>query len=253
MKTIALILLICLPAFTGHGGIRMNDPEATAIIKRSDQKLRGNSSRAEMKMTIVRPKWEREVSLKAWSLRDEFSLILITAPARDKGSAFLKRQKELWNWQPTIDRIIKMPPSMMMQSWMGSDFTNDDLIRESSVVKDYTHELDGKEVAGGRECYRIILTPKPEAPVVWGKVISWIDTEEYMQMKTEFYDEDGYLVNTMLGKEVERLGGKLLPSRMEMIPAEEEGHMTIIEYEALEFDVSIQEDFFSIQNMKRVR
>ncbi len=253
MKTIALILSICLPVLAGFDGSRVNDPEATAIIKRSDQKLRGQSSRAEMKMTIVRPKWEREISLKAWSLRDEFSLILITAPARDKGSAFLKRQNELWNWQPTIDRIIKMPPSMMMQSWMGSDFTNDDLIRESSVVKDYTHELDGREAAGGRECYRIILTPKPEAPVVWGKVISWIDTEEYMQMKTEFYDEDGYLVNTMLGKEVEMLGGKLLPSRMEMIPADEDGHMTVIEYEELEFDVAIQESFFSIQNMKQVR
>jgi len=253
MKTIALILLICLPVLARHEGRPINDPEATAIIKRSDQKLRGNSSRAEMKMTIVRPKWEREVSLKAWSLKDEYSLILITAPARDKGSAFLKRKKELWNWQPTIDRIIKMPPSMMMQSWMGSDFTNDDLIRESSIVKDYTHELDGKEVVLGRECHRIILTPKPEAPVVWGKVITWIDIEEYMQMKVEFFDEDGYLVNTMLGKEVERLGGKLLPSRLEMIPADEEGHMTIIEYKELEFDVSIEERFFSIQNMKRVR
>ncbi len=253
MNLIPIVVLLHLAHFTVPWNIPPNDPEATAIIQKADRKLRGNSSQAEMKMTIVRPTWEREIQLKSWSLTDEFSLILITAPARDKGNAFLKRQKELWNWQPTIDRIIKMPPSMMMQSWMGSDFTNDDLIRESSIVKDYTHALDGVEMVDGRECHKIILTPKEDAPVVWGKVISWIDKAEFMQMKTEFYDEDGYLVNTMLGMDVKELGGKILPGRMEMIPADEEGQKTVIEYIQLKFDVPIQESFFSIQNMKRIR
>ncbi|HCM76851.1 MAG TPA: outer membrane lipoprotein-sorting protein, partial [Cytophagales bacterium] len=112
-----------------------------------------------MKMTIVRPDWKREVTMKGWSLGTEYSLILITGPARDKGQAFLKRDNEMWNWQPSIDRVVKLPPSMMLQSWMGSDFTNDDLVKESSVVNDYTHSLDQDSVIEGKKVYKIVLTP----------------------------------------------------------------------------------------------
>lgn len=227
---------------------------ATEIIKKADEKARGiSSSRGEMKMTIVRPSWSREITMKSWSKGSDYSLTLITAPARDKGAAFLKREKEIWNWQPSIDRAIKLPPSMMMQSWMGSDFTNDDLVRESSVVVDYTHELVDEEEIDGRMCHKIELTPKPEAPVVWGKVISWISKDELLQLKTEFYDEDDYLVNTMVGKNVREIGGRTLPTLIEMIPADEPGKKTVIEQLDLVFDEPIETSFFSIQNMKRVR
>ncbi len=227
--------------------------DAKAIVERSDQKLKGESSTAELKMTIVRPTWKRDMMLKTWSKGDDYGLILVTAPARDKGTAFLRRDNEIWNWQPSIDRVIKLPPSMMMQSWMGSDFTNDDLVEQSSVVEDYTHELLGREDIDGRTCYKIEMIPKEQAAVVWGKVIIWIDTEEYMQMKLEFYDEDSYLVNTMYGKNVREMDGKLLPSLLEVIPADEEGHKTMVEYLTLKFDVPLEDSFFSVQNMKRVR
>ncbi len=228
--------------------------DATEIIRKTDEKARGvESSQGLMRMTIVRPSWSREIEIKSWSKGRDYSLMLITAPARDQGMAFLKRDKEIWNWQPSIDRAIKLPPSMMMQSWMGSDFTNDDLVRESSIVVDYTHELLGSEIIEGMDCYKIQLNPKPEAPVVWGKVITWIEKKELLQLKTEFYDEDEYLVNTMYGKNVRMLGGRLLPTRLEMVPAEEEGKMTVVEQLDLAFDDPISENFFSIQNMKRVR
>lgn len=227
--------------------------DATEIIRTAENKLRGASSYSEMKMTVVRPDWSREVKLKSWSVGTEKSLILITGPARDKGVAFLKRDQEIWNWQPTIDRTIKMPPSMMMQSWMGSDFTNDDLVRESSIIKDYDHQLLGDEEIDGRKCWKIQLQPKADAAVVWGKIIMWIDKTDYLQLKTAFYDEDDYLVNTMLGKEIKQMGGKLLPSIMEVIPADEEGHKTVLEYLSLDFDIGLKDGFFSVQNMKRVR
>ncbi|MDZ7808203.1 MAG: outer membrane lipoprotein-sorting protein [Gracilimonas sp.] len=116
---------------------------ATEIVRKMDEKMRGESLEAEVTMTIVRPNWSREVSMKSWSRGTEYSMILITAPARDRGTAFLKRGNEIWNWVPSVGRTIKMPPSMMMQSWMGSDFTNDDLVRESSSVTDYDHEGSG--------------------------------------------------------------------------------------------------------------
>lgn len=228
--------------------------DATEIIKKADERARGiESSRGEMKMTIVRPSWSREITIKSWSKGSEYSLMLITNPPRDQGTAFLKRDKEIWNWQPSIDRSIKLPPSMMMQSWMGSDFTNDDLVRESSIVVDYSHNLLGSEEIDGRSCYKIELIPKEEAPVVWGKVISWIGKENYIQVKTEFYDEDGYLVNTMLGKDIKMLGGRLLPSKLEMIPADEEGKKTVIEQLSIAFDEPIENSFFSLQNMKSIR
>ncbi len=246
MKTIHALLCLLLT-------YSLSAQSALEIVQKSDEKLRGTSSYAEMTMTIERPKWTREVGMKSWAMGDDFGLILITSPARDKGTAFLKRDLEMWNWQPTIDRSIKMPPSMMMQSWMGSDFTNDDLVRQSSIVDDYEHRLLGEETIDDRACHKIELEPKPDAPVVWGRVLLWISKEEYLQLRVEFYDEDDYLINTMYGKDIRTLGGKILPARLEVIPAEEPGHKTIIEYQDLTFDVDLTEGFFSIQNMKRVQ
>jgi len=229
------------------------DPTAVEVVQKAIDKQQGTSNYQEMKMTIVRPTWKRSMTMKGWSKGDDYSLILVTGPARDKGTAFLKRGNEMWNWQPSIDRSIKMPPSMMTQSWMGSDFTNDDLVKQSSVVNDYEHEMLGSEEVEGYDCWKIALIPKEETAVVWGKVVMWISKKEYMQMKTEFFDEDDYLVNTMLGKEVKEMDGVLLPSRLEVVPTEEEGHMTIIEQLEMRFNEPIKETFFSVQNMKRVR
>ena len=249
LKMNAIILLIALLGFADSG-----DPlTGTEIVRRAEEKLRGESSRAELKMSIVRPDWSREIEMKSWSKGTDYALILITAPPREEGTAFLMRETEIWNWQPSIDRVIKLPPSMMMQSWMGSDFTNDDLIKESSILEDYEHRLVGRGKVDDRSCYEVELTPKPDAAVVWGRVVMWIDTEHFMQLKAEFFDEDGGLVNTMYGREVEELGGKLLPSVLEMVPADDPGHKTVVRYRDLEFDLDIKEDFFSVRNMKRLR
>lgn len=230
-----------------------NDPTAKEIVQKANEKMRGESNIATIKMSIIRPSWEREMTLKSWALGTEYSLIMVTAPARDKGTAFLKRENEIWNWQPTIDRTIKMPPSMMMQSWMGSDFTNDDLVQESSIVTDYEHELLGVETLEGRECYKIKMIPKPDAAVVWGELVIWISKDEYLQLKSTFYDEDGYLVQTIYGKQVKTMDGRLIPSVLEVVPADEEGHKTRLEYLSLDFNEPIKTSFFSIQNMKRVK
>lgn len=226
---------------------------AAEILQKSLDLVQGTSSTATLKMQIVRESWTREIGLKSWSFGTEYSLIKITAPARDEGTTFLKRGHELWNWQPRIERTIKMPPSMLLQSWMGSDFTNDDLVRESSIVEDYTHKLLRQETLEGKTCHVIELTPKSGAPVVWGKVITWITTTGYMTLKTEFYDEDDILINTMTGTNIRRIDGRELPTLLEVVPAEEPGNKTIITYESLDFDIALDETFFSVQNMKLVK
>jgi outer membrane lipoprotein-sorting protein len=223
------------------------------IVKQADEKFRGISSQGELTMIIERPTWSRTVSMKNWTLGNDYSLIYITAPAKEKGQVFLKREREMWNWVPNIERMIKIPPSMMMQSWMGSDFTNDDLVKESSMAKDYNQELLGEENIEGFQCYKIELIPLDDAPVVWGKVIMWISKEELHWLKGEFYDEDGYLVNTEILTEIKKMDDREMPTRLEMIPADEEGHKTILIFEKIDFEVKINESFFSQQNMKRIR
>ena len=190
-----------------------NAQDAYQIIKRADEHLRGVSQKAEMSIEVQRPKWSRTMDIKAWSLGNDYSFILIDAPARDKGTVFLKREKEIWNWQPKIEKVIKLPPSMMMQSWMGSDFTNDDLVKESSILLDYTHEIIGDTLILDRACYTIQLTPKPEAAVVWGKIKTFIDKNDFLQLGSEFYDEDGYLINKMEASEIKSFGNKILPAK----------------------------------------
>ena len=250
MKSFLITLSMTLVALLPLGS---NAQDAREIIRKTDEKRRGEAATSSMTIRIVRPTWTREMEVKTWSLGTEYSLILITSPARDKGTVFLKRDKEIWNWLPAIERNVKLPPSMMMQSWMGSDFTNDDLIKESSVVDDYTHRIVGDSIISGRSCWLIELIPKPDAAVVWGKVLNWIDKREYIELRTEMYDEDGYLVNVVKFGEVKDLGGRMLPSVMEFVPAEKEGHKTEIRYHEVDYEALLGQSFFSLQNMKRVR
>lgn len=227
---------------------------AREIIEKADEKTRGKKSAiTEMTITIVRPKWSRKMQLKTWSKGEKLSLTLLKAPAKDKGTTFLKRHKEIWNWIPSIERSIKLPPSMMMQSWMGTDLTNDDLVRESSVLNDYEQTIIGDSVLQNRSCYKIELIPKPEAPVVWGKVILFIDKTDFIQLRSEMYDEDGYLVNVMNSSGIKEIHGVKLASIIEVIPMEDPGNKTIMEINNIEFDKAIPDKFFTTQNMKKIR
>lgn len=226
---------------------------ATEIIKKMDDNMRGEASYNEMTMTTVRPRYTREISLKSWSLGDEYSLVLITAPARDNGTAFLKRKNEMWNYVPSIDRTVKMPPSMMSQSWMGSDFTNDDLVRGISIVNDYTHSYLGADEFEGRRCYKVELVPKPETPVVYDKLVYWIDQEYFLPVKVLNYDERGELVNTMFFRDIKEMGGRMIPAVIELVPENKPGHKTSVITTSADFSVKLSPDYFSIQNLTTIK
>jgi len=226
---------------------------ANDIVVKADLKMRGQSSYTEMTMQIVRPGWTRSMSMKAWTMEQKFSLVLVTAPAQDKGSSSLKRHKEMWNWVPNIERIIKIAPSMLGQSWMGSDFTNDDLINQSSIVVDYTHKILKEEEFDGVRCWVIEARPKPDAPVVWGKQVIWISHGEYNMRKVEYYDEFDDLINTMSTYDVKTLGGRKIPARQEMQPADKPDQKTVLLLHKAQFDFDIPESFFSQKNMRDLR
>ncbi len=253
MKKLRLLLL-ALFLIIGTGVIKAQELSAKAIVEKSIDLSLGESSFSEMTMTITRPDWTRTISMQSWSLGKEYYMILITAPARDKGQVFLKREQDMWNWMPSINRMIKIPPSMMMQSWMGSDFTNDDLVRENSLLIDYTHRIIGSDTINGYDCYKVELMPLEEAPVVWGKIIIWISKKEFFQLKSEFYDDYMDLVNVSTASEIKLMGDRELPSVLRIYPTDKEGNITELKVIRQEFNIKgITQSFFSQQNMKSVR
>jgi outer membrane lipoprotein-sorting protein len=182
---------------------------------------------------------------------NDLSMILIQSPAKDKGITYLKRKKEVWYWLPALEKIIKLPPSMMSQSWMGTDFTNDDLVKESSIVNDYEHNIIGDTVIDTRSCYIIQMVPKPEAAVVWGKLIICIDKKDYLELHTRFYDEDGILINTMNASRVRLMDGRLIPTCFEMIPADKpRGQKTVMEYRSIIYNRPLEDELFTTERIK---
>lgn len=247
MRTAWLSLLCWSISFTAVA------ESAFDIVQKSDQAMRGDSSYTESTMEIIRPDWTRSMTMKSWTKGTDLSLVLVTAPAKDKGSASLKRQREMWNWVPSIERVIKIAPSMLSQSWMGSDFTNDDLINQSSIVVDYQHELKGEDTFDGDKVWVIDAVAKPDAPVVWSKVTLWISKSTYLQRKVEFYDEFDERVNVMATYDVEELGGRKLATRMEMQPLDKPDNKTVLITHQAQFDFDIDDSFFSQQQMKSLR
>jgi len=253
MTTKIKYLTMAILSLASLQGLYSQSLSADEIIRKADEKSRGLSSQGSMTMTVVRPDWTRTITMKVWSKSKEYSLVLITSPARDKGQVFLKIKTEMWNWVPSIDKTIKIPPSMMLQSWMGSDFTNDDLVKQSSIVVDYTHKLLGKEKVRDMDCYKIEMIPLPDAAVVWGKVIIWITATGYDQWKAEYYDEDNILVNVSNSYDIRQMGDRKIPTRIEIVPQNKKGQRTIMQIEDMKFNTRIEESYFSQQNMKKIK
>ncbi len=253
MKKIIKLTMLCFLLVPGLS-FGQKALTATEIIQKADNNFNGEESGISlMSMTIIRPSWERTVEFKSWNKGSENSLTLITAPSGEKGQTFLKRGNEMWNWNPSISRLIKLPPAMMSQGWMGSDYTNDDILKESSIVKDYSHKIIGEETIDERVCYKIKLIAHEDAAVIWGHQVRWIDKKDMLFIKAELYDEDAYLIRSEIASDIKMMDGRLIPTRIELIPEEEDGHKTIIQIKEIEFNVAMDDKFFSQQNMKRVR
>jgi len=249
MKFFKVLFILAIVDISAHA----QQPTAKEIVKKAYDLMQGKTNESVITMTIVRPTWQRSISFKTWGKGNEFSLALVTDPAKEKGQVFLKRKNEIWNWVPSIQRMIKLPASMMSQGWMGSDFTNDDLLKAASIVEDYEHTLLGSEVCNDVECYKIKLVPKPNAAIVWGSLIKWISKKGYMQIKTEFYDEDNQLVKTESASIIKNMSDRDIPTHFEIIPADKPGNKTEVDLEKVVFDKQIDDSYFSQQNMKSIR
>jgi len=223
--------------------------DPAALVEATLNYYRGNASIATVDMTIHRPNWERAMTIKAWTRGRKDSLFTILAPAKDRGNGTLKRGREMWTFNPKVNRVIKLPPSMMSQSWMGSDFSNNDLAKSDSIFEDYTHTVEGTETHEGLKVFVVKSIPKPRAPVVWGMQRLRI-REDRVLLSEEFYDEEMKLVKTMTGSQIELLGGKLYPRVWVMKQADVEDEYTRLEYRDLEFKDDLPETLFTFSALK---
>ena len=221
--------------------------DAQALVRQVETQYQGETSHSTMRMKVITDAYTREMTLEGWSKgRDEF-LARILAPKKDEGTATLKIGDEIWNYLPKIDRLMKIPSSLMGDSWMGSHLTNDDLMKENKMDELYTFETGKVE----NDVVAIICTPKPDAAIVWDKVIYRIDLTKKIPVDIQYFDEKGTLVRTMSFEQVKKISGRWVPMRMVIKPVDKPGEMTELVYDSLEFNVKLDSNLFSLQSLRR--
>jgi outer membrane lipoprotein-sorting protein len=243
-----VVALLALVVPTTAGAIEVDE-----LIRHIDRLWHGETSHAIMAMTVKTSRYERQMTMEAWSKGTDYSLVVIQEPIKDRGIATLKVQNNIWNYLPKINRVTKIPSSLMSGSWMGSHFTNDDLVRESTFKDDYTTTVTFEGARDGASIYELTSIPKPNAPVVWGKVVMVIDQKTLAPINARYYDEGGQLIRTMTFDRLEQLDGRAVPMRLTLQPADRPAESTVIQYASIDFGVPLDEAFFSLQSLQRRR
>ena len=240
---LSLLLLALVPASPAAA------VDVNAIVRAGFDYWRGRSSAGVVEMTIHRPSWERTMTIRAWTRGQDQGICWIIAPPRDNGNGTLKKKRQMWIYNPKVNRVIKIPPSMMSQSWMGSDFSNNDLVKSDSLLHDYTHSLIGTGTHDGRTVYHIRSDPKPGAPVVWGRQELKI-REDLIFLEQTFFDEEFKPVKILTGEEIQMLGGRLFPRVWKMHKVETPEAYTRLEYREMAFDVDLPDRLFTLSALK---
>lgn len=240
-------LIVILLFFSATGArARMSADE---IVRAAFDYWRGQASVAVVDMTIHRPDWQRTMTLKAWTRGESDSLFVTTAPAKDKGNGTLKAGKGMWIYNPKVNRVIKLPPSMMSQSWQGSDFSNNDIAKSDSLVNDYIHTIESTTEHEDKKVYRIKSIPRPDAPVIWGMITLNV-REDHILLRETFYDEDLKPVKTMTSSDIRMVDGRLFPMQWKMKKADAGSEHTLLVYKDLAFKKDLPNRIFTLTNLK---
>jgi outer membrane lipoprotein-sorting protein len=255
MGQISHIAALFLVAFLTTGttaDVAFTDADVKQVIKDIDELYRSTSSYSEIEMEIVTPHWQRTLAMDCWTHGLNKTFIRISAPQKERGVATLRIENEMWNYLPKTNKVIKVPPSMMMSSWMGSDFTNDDLVKEFSLFEDYTYELMTVDSAQGDLLY-VNCIPSEDLPIVWGNIVIAARKSDHLPVWQKYYDEKGKLMRVLQYKNIKTFGERTLPAEMEMVPQTKEGHKTVIRYVQLDFDVKVDDEVFSLRNLRSAK
>ena len=253
MKLNTLAAATAIAAFASLALAQDRAEELADIVRRLDELYRSSGAYARMEMIVETPHWKRTMTMESWSEGLEKTFIRVLSPRKEKGMATLRNGTEMWNYIPKINKVMKVPPSMMMGSWMGSDFTNDDLVKESSFRDDYAAELlDPPEDEPTPPAHHYIqFTPHEQTISVWGRIVAKVTKEGLLPVWQEYYDERGRKMRVMRFAEIRELGKRTIPSVMELVPLNKQGHRTVIRYHEARFDERLGQDVFSLRNLRR--
>jgi outer membrane lipoprotein-sorting protein len=241
------LLLLAMPAFASG-----EERNATQIVRDAIDHWRGLSSYTVMTMVIHRPDWERSMTMEAWTKGDDHSLVRVIEPKKDRGNGTLTDQNSMWTFSPKVNRVIKIPSSMMGQSWMGSDFSNKDVSRVDDIIDQYDHSILATEVIDGIETYRIESIPHEDAAVVWGSEVLTI-REDHVVLEHAFYDQDGELVKTLRSLEIAEMGGRTIAKRQRMSKTDEPDEWTEIGVSEVEYELELKDSLFTLSNLRNPR
>jgi outer membrane lipoprotein-sorting protein len=224
---------------------------AEEIINKAENDVKGKTAYGTIEMIIKTPDYTRTLKMDTWWIGNKKALIVTKSPAKEAGNKTLKIGDEIWSYLRNTETTIKIPPSMMLQSWNGSDFTNDDLVRESNLVKDYNLKILTTEKVDSVLCWKIQLIPKPDAPVVWGKIYYWVRKADYLPSVVQYYNERGKLVRYMVYSDIKNFHGRKMPAKWVMYNVAKKGHSTEILVDDMHFDTKIPSRIFSYQELER--
>lgn len=243
MKSFMVLILLLL-----HMPTIAAEKKVEEILDHLDKLYRSKSSYSEVDMKVITPHWQRTLELKVWTMGMKETFIRILSPKKDAGIATLRKDNDMWNFFPKINKVIKVPPSMRMGSWMGSDFTNDDLVKETTFIDDY----HGKFIEGNeKDFYHIELTPRKGTVSVWGKIIKRVRKSDLMPVDDIYFNERGEKARTILFKDIKTIGGKTFPSILELIPFTKKGNKTMIIYKEIKFDIDVGKNIFTRRNLQK--
>ncbi len=249
MFRIVLLFSYIVVFFSEHMHAENLDPEK--ILDNVDDLYRSNASHGIITLSVITVNWQRTLTLEQWSKDEDKSLIKVLKPKKEKGLATLRVDKNVWNYMPKVKRVVKIPSSMMSSSWMGSHFTNDDLVKQSRMAEDYTFSITFEGMQDDEEVVEITCIPNKEAAVVWGKVEVIVYADDSIPLRMIYYDEDLLLSRTLEFTNIQKMDEKMIPTLMSMIPADEPGESTTVKWEEIQFDVAIDDEFFSLRKLQQ--
>jgi len=244
-------ILIVLSIFISISNSKADNISPEKILNNVDDLYRSNASHSILTLSVTTVNWQRTLTLEQWSKGEDKSLIKVLKPKKEKGLATLRVDKNVWNFLPKVKRVVKIPSSMMSSSWMGSHFTNDDLVKQSRMAEDYTFSITFEGMKDGKEIIEVTCLPNKEAADVWGKVEVVVYADDYLPLRMIYYDEDLLLSRTLEFTNIEMMDGKMIPTMMNMIPTDEPGESTTVKWEEVKFDVTIDDDFFSLRKLQQ--
>jgi outer membrane lipoprotein-sorting protein len=242
-----LLFLLAMPALG-----QAEDRDGKAIVRDAINHWRGLSSYTDMTMVIHRPDWERSMTMHAWTKGDKQTLVRVVEPKKDRGNGTLTDDKKMWSYSPKVNRVIKIPSSMMGQGWMGSDFSNKDIARADDIVDEYAHTILKIEEIAGVTIYDIQSIPNEDAAAVWGSELLRI-REDHVVLQHAFYDQDGELVKILKTMEVAEMGGRVIAKRQRMNKADEPDEWTEIQVNEVEYELELKDSLFTLSNLRNPR